>query len=73
MSPFPSSASAPFWSRMVRESVLEATRKAMRHGKLALMSPVITFTLGRWVATMRWMPMARAFWASSVRGRSTSP
>jgi hypothetical protein len=73
MSPFPRRASAPFWSRIVRESVLEETRKAIRQGKLALISPVITFTEGRWVATMRWIPMARAFWARRVRGLSISP
>jgi hypothetical protein len=39
-------ASAPFWSRIVRESTFEATRKAMRLGKFALMSPVMTFTDG---------------------------
>ena len=32
----------------------------------------MTFTLGRWVATMRWMPMARAFCASCASGFSTS-
>ena len=64
MSPFPSRASAPFWSRIVRESVLDATRKAIRVGKFALMRPVITFTDGRWVATIKWIPIARAFWAS---------
>ena len=73
MSPFPSSASAPFWSRMVRLSTLDATRKAIRLGKFALMSPVMTFTEGRWVARMMWMPMARAFWASMASGVSTSP
>ena len=64
MSPLPSSASAPFWSRMVRLSTFDATRNAIRLGKLALMRPVITFTDGRWVARIRWMPMARAFCAS---------
>jgi hypothetical protein len=73
MSPLPSSASAPFWSRMVRLSTLEETRKAMRLGKFALISPVITFTDGRCVARIRWMPMARAFCASSASGFSTSP
>jgi hypothetical protein len=41
-------------------------------GKFALMSPVMTFTDGRCVATMRWMPIARAFCASCVSGFSTS-
>jgi hypothetical protein len=57
---------------MVRESTWEATWKAMREGRLALMTPVMTFTLGRWVATMRWMPTARAFWAMRVMLSSTS-
>ena len=46
MSPFPSRASAPFWSRIVLESVFDATRKAIRVGKFALISPVMTFTDG---------------------------
>ena len=33
----------------------------------------MTFTDGRWVARMRWMPMARAFCASIASGVSTSP
>ena len=53
MSPRPRSPSAPFWSRTVRESTFEATWKAMRVGKLALMSPVTTSTDGRWVAMIR--------------------
>ena len=50
-------------SRMVRESTWEATAKAMREAMFALMVPVMTFTDGRWVATTRWMPVARASWA----------
>ncbi len=73
MSPLPRSASAPFWSRMVRESIFDDTRKAIRLGKLALIRPVITLTDGRWVARIRWMPMARAFCARSASGFSTSP
>ncbi len=38
----------------------------------ALMTPVITLTDGRWVATTRWMPTARAFWAMRVIDASTS-
>ena len=72
MSPLPSSASAPFWSRIVRLSTLDATRNAIRLGKLALMRPVMTFTDGRWVARMRWSPTARAFCASRASGVSTS-
>ena len=60
MSPRPMSWSAPPASRMVRESILDVTRKAMRAGKFALMVPVMMLTDGRWVAIMRWMPMARA-------------
>ena len=63
MSPLPTSFSAPGWSRITRESVRLDTAKAMRAGMFALITPVITFTLGRCVATIRWMPTARAFWA----------
>ncbi len=72
MSPLPSSDSAPMPSRIVRLSICDATRNAIRLGKLALMRPVMTFTDGRWVARMRWMPIARAFWASIASGVSTS-
>ena len=72
MSPLPSSASEPFWSRMVRLSTLDATRNAIRLGKLALMRPVMTFTEGRWVARIRCNPTARAFCASRASGVSTS-
>ena len=41
-------------------SVIEETAKAMREGMLALIRPVITSTDGRWVATTRWIPAARA-------------
>jgi hypothetical protein len=53
MSPLPSSLSAPIASRIVRESTLAATWKAMRAGMFALMTPVMTSTLGRCVATMQ--------------------
>ena len=36
------------------------------------MTPVITFTEGRWVATTRWMPTARAIWAMRQIESSTS-
>ena len=72
MSPLPTSFSAPGWSRMTRESVRLDTANAMRAGTLALITPVMTFTLGRCVATMRWMPTARAFWAMRVIDSSTS-
>ena len=47
MSPWPSSDSAPFWSRITRESVCEETAKAIRDGTLALIMPVMTSTRGR--------------------------
>ena len=47
MSPMPSSDSAPFWSRITRESVCELTAKAIRDGTLALIMPVMTSTRGR--------------------------
>ena len=59
----PSSASAPIWSRMVRESILLETWNERRVGMLALIRPVMTSTLGRWVARMRCTPEARAFCA----------
>ncbi len=40
------------------------TLKAMRVGRLALMTPVMTSTEGRCVAMIRWMPAARLFCAS---------
>jgi hypothetical protein len=64
MSPLPSSLSAPAASRMVRLSTFCATWKEMRAGKLALMVPVMTFTDGRCVARIMWMPTARDSWAS---------
>ncbi len=52
MSPRPMERPAPLVSMMVRESICEATWKAMREGRLALMMPVTTLTDGRWVAMM---------------------
>ena len=72
MSPMPMRLLAPGWSMMVRESTMETTLKAMRAGMLDFISPVMTFTSGRCVATMRWMPTARALAASRVMGISTS-
>ena len=63
MSPRPISVSAPLVSMIVRESIWEATWKAMREGRFALITPVTTFTDGRCVAMMIWMPVARASWA----------
>ena len=56
---------------MVRESTRVATRKLRRAGKLALISPVITSTLGRCVASTRCMPTARAICARRVTLSST--
>ena len=56
---------------MVRESTRAETWNAMRQGMLALMRPVITSTDGRWVASIRWMPEARAFCASRAISSST--
>ena len=56
----------------MRESTREATRNAIRVGKFALMMPVMTSTEGRWVASTRWMPTARAICASRVIASSTS-
>ncbi len=50
MSPRPSSFSAPFSPKIVRESVPDATAKATRDGTFALIRPEITSTEGRCVA-----------------------
>ena len=71
MSPRPRSFSAPVMSRIVRESMAEAVANATRAGMFALMSPVITSTEGRCVATTRWMPVARASWEMRVIAFST--
>ena len=71
MSPRPMRSSAPGASRIVRESIWDAIANAIRLGKLALMRPVTTLTDGRWVARTRWIPVARAFWASRTIGSST--
>ena len=68
----PTSRSAPGWSRMTRLSARLDTANARRAGMLALMTPVITLTDGRWVATTRWMPTARAIWAMRQIESSTS-
>src|SRR5919198_559288 len=73
MSPRPSSCSAPLPSSTVRESTLDATWKAIRVGKLALMRPVTTSTDGRCVAMIRWIPTARAIWANLTSEVCTSP
>ena len=60
-------------SRIVRESTPLDTAKAIREGMLALISPVMTLTEGRWVAITRWIPQARASWARRQIASSTSP
>ena len=50
----------------------EVMAKAIRLGMLALMRPVMTWTDGRWVATTRWIPVARASCAMRVTVASTS-
>ena len=57
---------------IVRESTCDDTAKAIRVGKFALIRPVTTSTDGRCVATMRWMPVARASCARRQIWRSTS-
>ena len=68
----PTKRSAPGWSRITRLSVRLDTAKARRAGMFALIRPVITLVDGRWVATTRWMPTARAFWAIRQIDSSTS-
>ena len=72
MSPWPSRLSAPPWSRITRESTCEATANAIRDGMLTLIVPVMTSVDGRWVASTRWMPTARDFWARRMIESSTS-
>ena len=72
MSPLPMRFSAPVVSRMTRESMPLATERAMRLVMLALMRPVTTLVEGRWVATIMWMPAARASWARRLMLISTS-
>ena len=71
-SPWPSSFSAPGWSRTTRESVTDDVANAMREGTLALIRPVTTSTDGRCVARTRWMPAARASWVMRTIASSTS-
>ena len=72
MSPRPTSFSAPWVSRMIRDSMEEATAKAIRLGMLAFMRPVITSAEGRWVAMIRCIPAARPIWAIRQMDSSTS-
>ncbi len=57
---------------MTRESVWLETAKAMRDGTFALIMPVMTSTDGRCVASTRWMPTARDFWARRMIASSTA-
>ena len=72
MSPKPISFSAPDWSSITLESVVEATEKANLEGILAFITPVITSTEGLWVATTKWMPIALAICAKRTIADSTS-
>ena len=73
ISPFPRSFSAPFISRIVRESVPEVTENAIRLGIFALIRPVMTFTDGRWVAiTSRQMASSTSLEATIIRSASSS-
>ena len=72
MSPWPSSVSAPPWSRITRESTCEETANAIRDGMLTLIVPVMMSVDGRCVASSRWMPTALAFWARRMIASSTS-
>ena len=72
MSPWPSSDSAPPWSRITRESVCEETAKAIREGMLTLIVPVMMSVEGRCVASTRWIPVARDFCARRMIASSTS-
>ena len=71
-SPLPTSFSAPGWSRITRLSARDEVANASRLGTFALISPVTTSTDGRWVASTRWMPAARASWVIRTIASSTS-
>ena len=72
ISPWPNKRSAPFSSRITRLSIFDATWKAMREGMFALITPVMTSARGVCVATMRWMPAARAICVMRAIALSTS-
>ena len=57
---------------MIRDSMAEATAKAIRLGMLAFIRPVITSAEGRWVAMIRCIPLARPIWATRQMDSSTS-
>ena len=72
MSPRPTSFSAPWVSKIMRDSMADATAKAILEGMLAFIRPVITSAEGRWVAMTRCMPAARPIWATRQIDSSTS-
>ena len=53
-------------------SRMEAVCKAIRQGILDLINPVMTLTVGRCVAMMRWIPAARPSCAKRMMCSSTS-
>ena len=53
MSPLPSNLSAPISSKTTRESVRLATWKLILAGRLLLINPVITSTVGFCVAKIK--------------------
>ncbi len=57
---------------MTRESVIDEVANASRDGTLALIRPVTTSVDGRWVASTRWMPAARASCVMRTTDSSTS-
>jgi len=57
---------------MTRESVADEVANASRDGMLALIRPVTTSTDGRWVASTRCTPAARASWVMRWMELSTS-
>ena len=57
---------------MTRLSVSDEVANASQDGTLVLIRPVTTSTDGRWVASTRWIPAARAFWVIRTIASSTS-
>ena len=72
ISHFPSNASAHFLPSIVLLSISDTTPNAILVGIFALISHVMTFTEGLWVATIRCIHTARAFCATRVIAVSTS-
>ena len=59
-------------SRMMRDSMAEATENAIRDGIFAFIRPVMTLAEGRWVAMIRCIPAARPICAMRQMESSTS-